>query len=61
MNGLRVDASGTYVADLVIEDFERALRNLIGQLICCKHKAPEPATTSRSPGTGRQRLPVKGQ
>ncbi len=38
MNNASVDASGTYVADLVIADFERALRsNLIGQLICCKH------------------------
>ena len=38
MNNASVDASGTYVADLKIEDFERALRsNLIGQLICCKH------------------------
>ncbi|WP_100501596.1 SDR family NAD(P)-dependent oxidoreductase [Geodermatophilus chilensis] len=38
MNNASVDASGTYVADLKIEDFERTLRsNLIGQLICCKH------------------------
>ncbi len=38
MNNASVDASGTYVADLEIADFERALRsNLIGQLICCKH------------------------
>ncbi len=38
MNNASVDASGTYVADLKIEDFERALRsNLIGQLICSKH------------------------
>jgi len=38
MNNASVDASGTYVADLKIEDFEAALRsNLIGQLICCKH------------------------
>jgi glucose 1-dehydrogenase len=37
MNNASVDASGTYVADLKIEDFERTLRsNLIGQLICCK-------------------------
>ena len=38
MNNASVDASGTYVADLDIEDFEATLRsNLIGQLICCKH------------------------
>lgn len=38
MNNASVDASGTYVADLDIADFERALRsNLIGQVICCKH------------------------
>ena len=38
MNNASVDASGTYVVDLDIEDFERTLRsNLIGQLICCKH------------------------
>jgi glucose 1-dehydrogenase len=38
MNNASVDASGTYVADLEIEDFERTLRsNLVGQLICCKH------------------------
>jgi glucose 1-dehydrogenase len=38
MNNASVDASGTYVADLKIEDFERTLRsNLIGQLICAKH------------------------
>ncbi len=38
MNNASVDASGTYVADLQIEDFERTMRsNLIGQLICCKH------------------------
>ncbi len=38
MNNASVDASGTYVADLEIADFERALRsNLIGQVICCKH------------------------
>ena len=38
MNNASADASGTYVADLKIEDFERTLRsNLIGQLICCKH------------------------
>jgi glucose 1-dehydrogenase len=37
-NNASVDASGTYVADLDIADFERTLRsNLIGQLICCKH------------------------
>ncbi len=38
MNNASADASGTYVADLNIEDFERTLRsNLIGQLICSKH------------------------
>jgi glucose 1-dehydrogenase len=38
MNNASVDASGTYVADLEVADFERTLRsNLIGQLICCKH------------------------
>lgn len=38
MNNASVDASGTYVADLEIEDFVRSLRsNLIGQVICCKH------------------------
>ncbi len=38
MNNASVDASGIYVADLDIEDFERALRsNLIGQVLCCKH------------------------
>jgi glucose 1-dehydrogenase len=38
MNNASVDASGTYVADLDIEDFERTLRsNLVGQLVCCKH------------------------
>ncbi|MBG6218829.1 glucose 1-dehydrogenase [Arthrobacter sp. CAN_A6] len=38
MNNASVDASGTYVADLEIADFERTMRsNLIGQLICCKH------------------------
>ena len=38
MNNASVDASGTYVADLKISDFERTMRsNLIGQLICCKH------------------------
>lgn len=38
MNNASVDASGTYVADLDIADFERTMRsNLIGQLICCKH------------------------
>ena len=38
MNNASVDASGIYVADLQIEDFERALRsNLIGQVLCCKH------------------------
>lgn len=38
MNNASADASGTYVADLEITDFERTLRsNLIGQVICCKH------------------------
>jgi glucose 1-dehydrogenase len=38
MNNASVDASGTYVADLKIADFEATLRsNLIGQLTCCKH------------------------
>jgi len=38
MNNASVDASGTYVADLQIADFERTLRsNLIGQVICAKH------------------------
>jgi glucose 1-dehydrogenase len=38
MNNASVDASGVYVADLEIADFERTMRsNLIGQLICCKH------------------------
>lgn len=38
MNNASVDASGTYVADLDIADFEATMRsNLIGQLICCKH------------------------
>jgi glucose 1-dehydrogenase len=38
MNNASVDASGVYVADLQIADFERTMRsNLIGQLICCKH------------------------
>jgi len=38
MNNASVDASGTAVADIDIEKFERTLRsNLIGQVICCKH------------------------
>jgi glucose 1-dehydrogenase len=38
MNNASADASGTYVADLDIVDFEATMRsNLIGQLICCKH------------------------
>jgi glucose 1-dehydrogenase len=38
MNNASADASGTYVADLQIEAFERTLRSdLIGQLICSKH------------------------
>jgi glucose 1-dehydrogenase len=38
MNNASVDASGVYVADLDIAQFERTLRsNLIGQVLCCKH------------------------
>ena len=38
MNNASADASGTYVADLDIEDFQATMRsNLVGQLICCKH------------------------
>jgi glucose 1-dehydrogenase len=38
MNNASVDASGTYVADLEISEFEATMRsNLIGQVICCKH------------------------
>jgi glucose 1-dehydrogenase len=38
MNNASVDASGTKVADIEIEKFERTLRsNFIGQLLCCKH------------------------
>ena len=38
MNNASVDASGTYVADLEIDDFMATMRsNLVGQLICCKH------------------------
>jgi len=38
MNNAGVDASGTYVVDLEVEDFTTALRtNLIGPLLCCKH------------------------
>jgi glucose 1-dehydrogenase len=38
MNNASVDASGTYVADLQLDDFERTMRsNLYGQLLCCKH------------------------
>jgi glucose 1-dehydrogenase len=38
MNNASADASGTYVADLDIVDFEATMRsNLVGQLICCKH------------------------
>jgi glucose 1-dehydrogenase len=38
VNNASVDASGTYVADLEIADFEATMRsNLIGQVICCKH------------------------
>jgi len=38
MNNASVDASGTYVADLDVADFEATMRsNVVGQLICCKH------------------------
>lgn len=38
MNNASVDASGTYVADLEIEDFAAALRtNLFGPVMCCGH------------------------
>src|SRR5687768_7352990 len=38
MNNAGVDASGVHVADLNVEDFDRAMRsNLYGPLICCKH------------------------
>jgi glucose 1-dehydrogenase len=38
VNNASVDASGTKVADIEIEKFERTLRsNFIGQLLCCKH------------------------
>ncbi|MDP8932180.1 MAG: glucose 1-dehydrogenase [Actinomycetota bacterium] len=38
MNNASVDASGVYVADLEIENYERTLRsNLIGPVLCCKH------------------------
>ncbi len=38
MNNAGVDASGTYVADLEIDDFEATLKaNLYGPLLCCKH------------------------
>jgi glucose 1-dehydrogenase len=38
MNNASVDASGTYVADLDVADFEATMRsNMVGQLICCKH------------------------
>ncbi len=38
MNNASVDASGTYVADLKIADFEQTMRsNLIGAVTCCKH------------------------
>jgi glucose 1-dehydrogenase len=37
-NNAGVDASGTYVADLELSEFEAALRaNLFGPLLCCKH------------------------
>jgi glucose 1-dehydrogenase len=37
MNNAGVDASGTNVADIAIEDFDRAMRvNLYGPLLCCK-------------------------
>lgn len=38
MNNASADASGIYVEDLEIDNYERALRsNLIGQVLCCKH------------------------
>jgi len=38
MNNAGVDASGTYVADLDLADFDAVLRtNLYGPLLCCKH------------------------
>ncbi len=38
INNAGVDASGTYVADLELADFEASLRtNLFGPLLCCKH------------------------
>ncbi len=38
MNNAGVDASGTYVADVDIDDFQAALKaNLYGPLLCCKH------------------------
>ncbi len=38
MNNAGVDASGTYVADLELDDFQKTLSaNLIGPLLCCKH------------------------
>ncbi len=38
VNNAGVDASGTYVADLELADFEKSLRtNLFGPLLCCKH------------------------
>lgn len=38
MNNASVDASGVYVADLDIAQYEQTLRsNLIGQVLCCKH------------------------
>src|SRR4051812_25545289 len=38
MNNAGVDASGTYVVDLDLADFEAAMRaNLYGPLLCTKH------------------------
>ncbi|MGI8421752.1 MAG: SDR family NAD(P)-dependent oxidoreductase [Gaiellaceae bacterium] len=38
VNNAGVDASGTYVADLELADFEKSLRtNLFGPFLCCKH------------------------
>jgi len=38
MNSAGVDASGTYVADMELADFDHAIRtNLYGPLLCCKH------------------------
>ncbi len=47
MTNAGVDASGTYVADLAIDDFQETMRrNLIGPLICCKHFTTASGTTT---------------